>query len=348
MRAPCLRVMNIYQKSGYLDVRVLKNVGMPFIFVTGARGTGKTFGEFEDCIERGVKFVYMRRTQSEVDNVARVEELNPFKGYNKVKRRNITFEKRGKMYRIIEPTEEGESACFGVMLALSTFANIRGFDGSEFEELFYDEFIPETHVRTLRDEHLAFLNAVESIGRNRELQGFQSLTVFCASNSNRLDNAIYMGLNLVGKVDTMKRKRQTYSIIKERGILLVNMEDSPISEEKRNTALYRMSSGTGFASMALENRYVGERENNPRIKRQNITEYRPLVVIGELCIYCHKSKDLFYACRKVSGSPPVFEMYDSDIQLFKRTYGYLWCRYLDGRVLCEDRLSELLLTKIWE
>ena len=340
--------MNIYQKSGYLDVRALKSVGMPFIFVTGARGTGKTFGEFEDCIERGIKFIYMRRTQTEVDNVARVEELNPFAGYNKAKGRNISFEKRGKIYRIIELTDGKESAFMGVMLALSTFASIRGFDGTQFDELFYDEFIPETHVHPLRDEHMALLNSVESIGRNRELQGLPPLTVFCASNSNRLDNAIYMGLNLVGKVDAMKRKGQTYSIIKERGILLVNMEGSPISEEKRATALYRMASGTGFASMALENRYVGERENNPRIKRQNIAEYRPLVVVGEVCIYVHKSKDLFYASRKISGSPPSFEMFDSDIQLFKRTYGYLWLRYLDGRVLCEDRLTELLLTKIWK
>ena len=345
--------MNIYLPNGYLDIKALKSAGMPYIFITGARGTGKTYGELESLITGGKKFILMRRTRNEIDFIARNEATNPFAELNRVYKRNIGFEKSGQFYRIVErslePDEKGGYPVIGyigILLALSTVANIRGFDGSQYEELFYDEFIPETHVRAIRDEHLAFLNAIETINRNRELTGNPPLQVVCASNSNRLDNALYMGLNLVGKVDAMKRKGQLYTILQDRGILLVNMEQSRISAAKRDTSLYRMAQGTGFESMALDNRYIGEQENNTRIKRQNIAEYKPLVVIGEICIYKHKSERKYYVSRHISGSPPKFDMTHADIAQYKRQYGNIWLDYLAGKVFCEDRLTELLLTKI--
>lgn len=347
--------MNIYAENGYLNIPALKAEGMPFIFVTGARGTGKTYGELKDLLERGEPFIMMRRTRAEADFIARDEATNPFSELNDALGRNVGFEKSGQYYQIVErsrePDEKGNYpviAYLGILLALSTVSNIRGFDGSKYAELFYDEFIPELHVRGMRDEHIAFLNAIETINRNRELQGRPPLRVFCASNSNRLDNAIYMGLNLVGKVDSMKRKGQMYATLRDRGVLLVNMEDSPISAAKRNTALYRMSAGTGYAGMALDNAYIGEREDNPRVRRQNITEYKPLVQVGEVCFYEHKSRGSYYVSRHISGSPPRYEMFDTDLELFRRTYGYLWLRYLDGVIYCEDRLSEILLTNIFK
>lgn len=340
--------MNIYADNGYLDVPKLKSQGMPFVFVTGARGTGKTYGELHDLLVNNTPFVMMRRTKTEIDFLARDEMTNPFRELNDALHLNVGLQKAGQYYQIVDRDTDGEITNIrGILIALSTVANIRGFDGSRFEELFFDEFIPERHVRPIRDEHYAFLNAVETIGRNRELQGRPPLRVFCASNSNRLDNAIYLGLNLLRKVESMKRKQQLYSAMPDRGILLVNLENSPVSEAKRETSLYRMSAGTGFERMALENKYIGESDRNPHIRRANLAEYNPLVTIGEITIYVHKSRVEYYVTGRSTGTPPVYDMSDTDKERFKYQYGHLWFYYLQGNVYFEDRLSEILLTHVW-
>ena len=346
--------INIYTTEGWLDVPLLIRQGMPFIFITGARATGKTYGTFSYCIENEIPFIFMRRSMSEIEVLWSNEMLNPFKDYNDDHGTNIGIIKKTKYTGIIaerEPDQNGKliqkGASLGLAVALSTFANLRGFSGSEYELLFYDEFIPERHVRTIKDEHMAFMNVYETINRNRELLGRKPLQCVCASNSNRLDNDMYMGLGLVSKVDKMKREGQMVSIMPKRGILLVNMEQSPISEQKRDTALYKMSAGTGFERMALDNQYIGEEETG-RIKPVPIKEYSPICGIGEITIYRHKSKHQFYVTTHRSGSPPVFGIGDSERARFRKNYGWIWREYISNSCIFESRICEILLTKYFE
>lgn len=346
--------MIIYTNEGWLDVPLLVRQGMPFIFITGARGTGKTYGSFSYCIEENIKFIFMRRTMGEIEVLWANELLNPFKDYNADHGTNIGIIKKTKYTGVIVEREADQNGklvqkgpILGLAVALSTFANLRGFSGSDYDLLFYDEFIPERHVRPIKDEHMAFMNVYETINRNRELQGRKPLQCICASNSNRLDNDMYMGLGLVAKVDRMKREGQLVSIMPKRGIMLVNMEHSPISEQKRNTALYRMSAGTGFDRMALNNEYIGEEETGT-IKSVPIKEYTPIASIGEITIYRHKSKHCYYVTTHKSGSPPTFGIGDSERARFRKSFGWLWREYIDDLCIFESRICEILLTKYFD
>lgn len=343
--------MNIYTEAGWLDVPLLIRQGMPFIFVTGARGTGKTYGAFSYVIEERIPFIFMRRTLSEIEVLWSNEMLNPFMDYNRDHGTNIGIIKKTKYTGIICEREEDKNGkliqsgpALGLAAALSTFANLRGFSGSQYEFLFYDEFIPEKHVRSLKDEHMAFMNVYETVNRNRELTGRKPLQCFCASNSNRLDNDIYMGLQLVSKVDAMKRKGQLVSVMAKRGILLVNMEKSPISQRKETTALYRMAAGTGFDAMALRNEYIGEEETG-KIKSRPLGEYNPICAVGEICIYRHKSKREYYITTHFSGSPPTFGVGDAERLRFRKAFGWIWREYIEDLCIFESRICEILLTK---
>lgn len=345
--------MNIYNEEGWLDVPKIMGMGMPFVFCTGARGTGKTYGALEYGLDGG-PFIYMRRTQGEVDILCSNEMLNPFLPLNRNTGRNIGFKKVSKYTAAIYERQEEEDGTLsivgpplGMCCALSTFANLRGFNGSQFDFLIYDEFIPESHVRPLRDEHLAFMNAYETINRNRELEGRSALRCFCASNSNRLDNALYMGLGLVSKVDRMKRDGQILSVLGKRGIILLNMEQSPISERKRNTALYRMAAGTGFEKMALDNVYVGE-DARINIGSKPLREYNAICAVGELCIYRHKSRSEYYVSEHTSGTPPTFATTAAELERFRRSFSWLWSAYLERKVFFESRICEILLTKYFD
>lgn len=349
-----MKRIKLYLDNGYLNVPGIVSCGMPFIFGTGGRGIGKTYGVFSWCLDQGKKFIYMRRTQSELESCWSDEEINPFKKLNVDRGENLGIIKHSKYTGWIcerEADSNGrlvqKGSVIGIAIALSTFANIRGFSGEDFEVLFYDEFIPERHVRPIKDEANAFFNAIETINRNRELDGRAPLLVICMSNANRLDNPLYMGMGVVSKVDRMKRDRQEISIQPSRGLCLINMEYSPISERKKNTALYLLTSNTTFENMALSNEYIGE-DDRRYIGSRPLSEYAPIVAPGEICIYKHKSRREYYVSTHKSGAPQVFMTSDSDLHRFRKAYTWLWAEYLKGQVYFESRICEILLTKYFK
>lgn len=341
---------NIYTPEGWLDVPKIVEKPYPFIFCTGARGVGKTYGALKYVIENGIPFIYLRRTLTETEFLAANESNNPFARLNMDTGENVGLMKSGKYTtEIVRRVPDGDKLVpdghpVGMMLALSTISNLRGFNGEQYEIIVYDEFIPEPHARPIREECMALMNAYETINRNRELLGKPPVKLLCLSNSNRLDNAIYMGLGLVNKVVQMQRKHQQLSYMPDRGIMLVNIMDSPISAAKSKTALYRMTAGTEFGAMALDNKYIGEDLAMPN-KSEDLRNYDPLVNIGELCIYRRKGGENLYITTHVSGGPARFGLSDAELTNFRRKYNWIWAKYITGKIIFEERLCEILLNR---
>lgn len=341
--------MKLYLDNGYLNVSAILKTGIPFIFCWGGRATGKTYGALKEAVESGVKFGLMRRTQTQLDLISK-PEFSPFKPLNNDCNWQIGIvplsKYNGGIYNMCEVDGKliPDGAPIGYTFALSTIANTRGFDGSDIELLIYDEFIPEPHARPIKEEHEAFLNAYETINRNRELQGRKPLQVLCLANANTLANPLFLGLGLVAKAEKMYRTGQEYSIDTKRGLMLVNLCRSAISDQKKNTALYRFSKDSDFSRMALSNDFSGENERG-RTGAKPIVEYRPIVQIGELCIYKHKSADSYYCSTHCMGSPQRFGVGDAEKARFRRLYQWLWVAYLDNKIDFEERICEILLTK---
>ena len=70
--------MRLFDENGYCDIPTFVNTDMPFIFVIGGRATGKTYGALKYIIESGRKFLFLRRTQSQIDLVGK-PDFSPFK-----------------------------------------------------------------------------------------------------------------------------------------------------------------------------------------------------------------------------------------------------------------------------
>jgi hypothetical protein len=222
---------------------------------------------------------------------------------------------------------------------------MRGFDASDVDIHIYDEFIPEKHERPIKNEGSAFLNAYETINRNRELTGRKPLQVLCLANANDLANPIFMELHLVRKAEQMRRKKQEISIDKERGVGLFILDKSPISQQKKTTALYRLTDGSNFERMSINNDFSGE--DVGRIKSKPLTEYRPVVFIGEICVYEHKSNRSYYISTHKVGSPPIYGTGDAERARFRRIYSWIWDEYMENNIEFEEYLCEILLTKIF-
>lgn len=331
--------MGIYLSSGYLDIEKILSYNMPFNFVVGGRATGKTYGALKTAYENRIRFILMRRTQTQCDLINK-PEFNPYKAINMDLGSNVTVKSISKYNsKIVEDFEDSETI-LGYTCALSTISNMRGFDASDVQLLIYDEFIPEKHERPLKNEGSAFLNAYETINRNRELKGSDPVQVLCLANAFNIANPIFLELGLVGRCEKMKNSGQELFIDKERGILVVMLYKSRISKAKADTALYRLSSGS-YADMALSNDFIYN--SNENIRSIALNEYRLICTVGEISIYRHKSKRTYYVSEHRSGTAPQYTSDEVNILRYRKNYGMLlYSAYMRNNITFENMLTKSL------
>lgn len=304
--------LKLYQKNGYVDIESIldfaKENNTPFIFITGGRGTGKTFTTLKYMLDTKTLFIYLRRKQTQVDIINK-PDFSPFKPIAKMMKREITTHPITKFNAGIyygEYDDEKEKVIpvgepLGYTAGLTTIANLRSIGiVDDVKYIVYDEFIPEKQENAIKNEGLAFLNCVETIGRNRELNGMEPLTVICLANAMDIGNAIFDTLNLIDDLDLMEQKNLKYKVLKDRGILLVRLVDSPISKAKEQTSLYKLTKGTEFYDMSVNNYFAFEEKGN--IKNHPISEFVLLIELDTLYIYRHKSLPMFYVSTKRSGT----------------------------------------------
>lgn len=331
--------MNLYLDSGYINIRKIRELGITFNFLVGGRGTGKTYGTLKDVVLHGETFFLIRRRQKQVDAI-KSADMSPFKRLNMDFDWNILPAPIGQgVYGYYDMIGAGEDEKVGgkpvgYLTGLTNIASLRGFDASDVDVIIYDEFIPEKHETTIREEFAAFANAYETINRNREMQGKPPVQVMCLANANTLANPIFEGFDLVGKAEQMKRKHQQYTILKDKGIAMFLFEDSPISKAKAETALYKATVGSDFTEMSIENKF-SELKDRAIVKRQ-LSEYTPIVSINEICVYKHKSEGKTYVSEHISGSPKAYGNTEKEFERFKKNYPLMWSGYISNKVEFES------------
>lgn len=327
-----------YLENGYLDFDWIMQDQNPFKFLVGGRGAGKTFGALKWVLGQKQKFFFMRRTQIQADMV-RTEENSPFK----------PLQESGLFMKTISKNMTGvyygdENAPIGYITALSTIANIRGFDASEVKYIIFDEFIGEEHERALKNEGRAFLNAYETINRNRELYGEEPVKLLALANSNMLANPVFIELNLVSAVEKIKNAGRDIYKNMDRGVSIYLIEKSPILKAKEKTALYKLAGDSEFTKMALHNEFTAEEMDH--INPQDLRQYKLICSVGELAIYKHKSFKTFYICGHVSGTTnKTYTSGQMDLKRFDRDFYYLWLAYLNGKILFESYIHKVIFER---
>lgn len=348
--------MNIYDRNGWLDipriVQLSEKNDINFIFIIGARRTGKTYGIFShflnDVFSRDEKIIYMRRSEPQLESVF-IPEFDPWIPINNDFHRCISFEKvKGQKGRIIisEKTET-EDVYRGEAFCLTRMHNNRGFSGDNFSEGIYDEFIPEKIAKKIPGEEDAFLNAVETISSNRELQGCKPFRWWLASNSNTLNSPIVNAFGLLSYLEKMKKNHQEFSMLKEKGIIIILIDKSPISEKKKKTALYKaISNESDFSKMALSNEFAYD--DCSSINSEDIRQFRLICTIGKVAIYEHKSKAQLYISDHVSGScKDNYEDSQFGRDQFRCFYGWIDSYRLSNRISYQNMSVKFFIDNLF-
>ena len=316
--------------TGYFNAKEVIDNRFIFEFITGARGIGKTFSCILELVKRKKNFIYLRRTQTEADLQA---------GEN-------SMAECGKVLNYLDLDYEYQkvhknvSVCLYpggkiAILALSTFAKIRGIDFSDYDFIIYDEFITEPHVPALKMEGLALSNLYESISRNREIEGHKPVKLICLSNSLNIANEIFIHWDLIGPAEELSNAPDHIMDWHRADTLLVILKNSPISEKKKTTALYR-NAPEEYAKMALSNKFI--LNDFTYVQHENIRNYRALFKVGNLYVYRHKSEISFYVSFKHASVPQdrIYKSSSADLKRFQRKEWKYWTAYLDGMVRFEN------------
>lgn len=345
--------LNLYQPSGWVDVASIMEAALTFNILIGGRGTGKTFGFLEHVryIEPA-KFFFMRRTKVQADLIGN-PEFSPFRPVDK-KHNAISCISKIKHCPGVSGVYEGvmqsdgtaqpQGPALGYIGALASIHNVRGFS-LDVDELILDEFNPEPGERPIKNEYDVFRNAYETINRNRELEGRPPLRCWLLSNSNQLGNPYFVGLRVVEIVDKMISKGQPIYRDERRGLMIVNLVDSPISEAKAQTALYKLSDNDSFTAMALGNQFATE--SRSKTGSFPLRELIPIVQIGELTMYRHKGSRHLYGSTHASGDPDYYQTDDGSIARFRARYGWLWIEYMEDRIVWQNYVAELLFRRFF-
>ncbi len=328
---------NLFLESGYVNTSLYFDCPEPFVLSLGGRAIGKTYGCLQEILTRQLPFIYLRRTQIQIDNIC-IPALNPFNAVCRDLQITTSVEKLGKHPVGFYTGEDKEKRLIGIGIALSTFAAIRGLSAEDYAVILFDEIIPEKHERPIKEEGLAFANLLESINRNRELQNREPVKTIMLSNTNTLNSEILKVLNVLPVLEKMERKRQQYRSING-DIAIYRYFDSPISERKKQTTLYRVIQNDSFQSMSIDNAF--DANNYEYVGFRPLAEYNALVSIAGLTIFKHKSRTEYYImCGE--KSPVVYGTTENEKAAFRKKYWYLIDALTHRRLFFADANSKII------
>lgn len=329
----------IYTSQGWVNWDYLMQQEESIISVVGARGTGKTYGIIKWLLEHKQKFIYLRRLKSQLEE-CRKEAGNPFKKLNSDMNLNIKpFPLAGSVV-FRHDNKDGDIVAVGV--ALSVVANIRGVDYSDYDYIVFDEFIASDGERPIKNEFNAFLNFYETVNRNRELEGKKAVKAVLLGNANKIANPYFTGWACMRRVLNMIKGGQMVWRTDDRTRMIVLLLDSPISERKQETVLYRNATND-FLSMALDNAF---RTDETVIKSEPLKEYNHIVSVGEIGIYRHKSDRKYYVSSTICKNP-YYEAYGIGLKMFQQDYYMFRVYYMVNKnVIFENFECELIFREM--
>lgn len=327
----------IYDKQGWVNWDYIITQGAAFTMVVGARGVGKTYGIMKYCIEHDIPFIYLRRLKTQLELCASVDG-NPFNKLNTDLEMNI----RPQNTRAGVVFADGEKT-IALGVALSTVANVRGFDYSRFNMIIFDEAIASDGERPIPKEFNVFLNFYETVNRNRELTGQDPVRCVLLGNANRLTNPYFSGWHFMKTALNMIRGRQMVWFSADRSRMMIMLLDSRISNRKKDTALYK-NAGKDFTMMALDNAF---RTDGTNIRSMPIREFNHLVSIGDIGIYRHKSERLYYVSFLTRGEN-TYDAYGMGLKMFQQDFYNLRLFYLINKIVYfENYEAELIFRELF-
>lgn len=278
----------------FIDITGIAKRNFNWNVFVGGRRNGKTYGILKHLMLQKKKFLYIRRTEKDLTravNEGLFNELNVDLGTSYT----LTYNKQDAYGEIFSDMEKTDLV--GKLYAMSTIRSVRGIDFSEYEEAFFDEFVPEKSAITRDSDGETCINAFETLMSNRELPPNPKppLKIWMASNSINLFDPILGALNLVEPLIQMELAGLKTRVYPERSLFIYHGTELSVAEAKKTTSLYRM---IGTDSEIVQNILYGNFQGDyvSLVKTGiNFRLYKCVFDIdGKIFVYMHKDDNSWY------------------------------------------------------
>ena len=290
-----------------------------------ARGSGKTYSFFRYCIQNEQPFLYLKRTQIDIDLLSR-EDFSPFKPLIRDYHWNVKTEKLYEgILRILKDDD-----VIGYCMAMSAVHKYKGFDLSEVKYMCLDEFIPQLTERVNRKEGELLLDLYMTVSRDREARGQDPLRLCLFANATELYCPITETLGIVDELAGLNATGADYIYLEKRRIMLHHIIDSVSAGE--DTAIFAGMAGTQWADMAFGGTF--SYNDFSKVRYIPLAGYVPYVRVRyqrkDIYIYQHKNNGHYYM---TDSKGKVEYNYDLEIESDQSAFWQDWVWMLQQELI---------------
>ena len=239
------------------------------IFAYSYRGPGKTTNGLWYMADKQHPFIYMKRTNDDVDFITGSSKLkteydvSPFKTVNRLAGTKVVARSLDKGFGGFYKTVDGEAVGLpiGYIVSLNKVKSIKGADMSECDFIILDECIPQVHEIVRHREGEALLDFWRTCQRDRLGRGLPPIKLILFSNSEELSCPITQTLDIIDDLAELTHSGEKYKYIKARKILLhhIGLDEAPGMTSTYDIDPLRIAmKGTSWEKKS----YLGEFTNN--------------------------------------------------------------------------------------
>lgn len=248
--------------------------------VFSRRGPGKTYSFLDYMRRNKTKFLYMKRTNDDVDLLCSGNKYgfdpSPFAPINRDKGCNIHAEKiRNGLGAFHEMDEEynpiGEA--YGYCLSMNSASKFKGFDFSECDFMCLDEFIPLPGTVVKRTEGETLLDMYMTVARDRQKRGKDPLKLILFANAEDIASPITSTLEVMDDIAEMCARGDNYYYDEERGIMVHHITEIQIQENEK-TGIYKAMEGTAWHAKSFGGEFAKNDFSN--VTEKTLKHSRPL------------------------------------------------------------------------
>ena len=285
-------------------------------FVWSKRGPGKTYSALWMCYYNDIKFIYMKRTDKDVNLILKNDnqefDASPYKDLKRDKNINVVGVKIddgiGAYYEADNEGEPTNLLCY--VLSFNKVQSYKGFGFADCEFIIFDEVIPQKGERVRRSEGENLLDLYMTVSRDRQKRGRAPLKLLMFANAEEISTPVTKELEIVDDIADLNANGQSH-LYTDRKMLLhhITNEEVPITESEME-GIYEGMKGTAWFDKAFGGYFSGNDFTN--VTKRSIRRSTPLIQLiyrkHSYYIYYNEDKEKYYMCSTPAKCQNVYNL----------------------------------------
>lgn len=309
-------------------------------FVWSKRGPGKTYSALWLCYYCDIKFIYMKRTDRDVNMIlSNYDELDfdpsPYKDLKTDKHLNIVGVKiddgLGAFYEADAEGHPDKLLCY--VLSFNKVQAYKGFSFKECEFIIFDEVIPQKGERVKRSEGENLLDLYMTVSRDRQKRGRRPLKLLLFCNAEEISSPVTKELEIIDDIADLNASGVSHKLTSRKMLLHhITNDEVPITEAETE-GIYEGMKGTAWFDKSFGGYFSGNDFTN--VTKRSIRRSKPLIHLiyrkHDMYIYYNEEKQKYYMC-----SIPAKCSYDYNLDRENEQKKFYYDFAIDLRDYCID------------